>query len=220
MIVLDYSKLKELHRLKRDNYTDEFSIRIHRSLSWIGRAEKKDEDIDARFIFYWIAFNSAYSAIQTSQYFDTERRIYKDFFEKILKYDKNEYVYNAIWKQFSGSVRSLLNNQYIFGPFWNFQNGHEGFDDWEVKFNESKSIALKALQNKNTLMILEILFDRLYTLRNQILHGGATWNSKVNRSQVQDGQAIIGFLVPNFLQIMMYNQNEKWGKLVFPVVET
>ena len=219
MIVLDYSKLKELHRLKRDNYTDEFSIRIHRSLSWIGRAEKKDEDIDARFIFYWIAFNSAYSVIQTSQYFDTERRIYKDFFEKILKYDKNEHVYNAIWKEFSGSVRSLLNNQYIFGPFWNFQNGHEGFDDWEVKFNESKSIALKALQNKNTLMILEILFDRLYTLRNQILHGGATWNSKVNRSQVQDGQSIIGFLIPNFLQIMMDNQNENWGKLVFPVVE-
>ena len=219
MIVLDYSKLKELHRLKRDNYTDEFSIRIHRSLSWIGRAEKKNEDIDARFIFYWIAFNSAYSAIQTSQYFDTERRIYKDFFEKILKYDKNEHVYNAIWKEFSGSVRSLLNNQYIFGPFWNFQNGHEGFDDWEVKFNESKSIALKALQNKNTLMILEILFDRLYTLRNQILHGGATWNSKVNRLQVQDGQSIIGFLIPNFLQIMMDNQNENWGKLVFPVVE-
>ena len=144
---------------------------------------------------------------------------HKDFFEKILKYDKNEHVYNAIWKEFSGSVRSLLNNQYIFGPFWNFQNGHEGFDDWEVKFNESKSIALKALQNKNTLMILEILFDRLYTLRNQILHGGATWNSKVNRLQVQDGQSIIGFLIPNFLQIMMDNQNENWGKLVFPVVE-
>jgi len=219
MIVSDYSKLKELHRLKRDNYTDEFSIRIHRSLSWIGRAEKKDEDIDARFIFYWIAFNSAYSAIQTSQYFDTERRIYKDFFEKILKYDKNEHVYNAIWKEFSGSIRSLLNNQYIFGPFWSFQNRHEGFDDWEVKFNESKSVTLKALQNKNTLVILEILFDRLYTLRNQILHGGATWNGKVNRSQVQDGQAIIGFLVPNFLQIMMDNQNENWGKLVFPVVD-
>ena len=68
-------------------------------------------------------------------------------------------------------------------------------------------------------MILEILFDRLYILRNQILHGGATWNSKVNRSQVQDGQSIIGFLIPNFLQIMMDNQNENWGKLVFTVVE-
>lgn len=219
MTSLNFSKLKEIHRLKRENYTDEFSIRIHRSLSWIDRAEKKDEDIDARFIFYWIAFNSAYSAIQSSNYFDTERRVYKDFFEKILTHDQNEYVYNAIWQQFSGSVRSLLNNQYIYGPFWNFQNGHEGFEDWEQKFSESKSIALKALQNKNTLVILEILFDRLYTLRNQILHGGATWNGTVNRSQVKDGQSIIGFLVPNFLQIMMDNQNENWGRLSFPIVQ-
>ena len=219
MTSLNFSKLKEIHRLKRENYTDEFSIRIHRSLSWIDRAEKKDEDIDARFIFYWIAFNSSYSAIQSNNYFDTERRVYKDFFEKILNHDQNEYVYNAIWQQFSGSVRSLLNNQFIYGPFWNFQNGHEGFEDWEQKFSESKSIALKALQNKNTLVILEILFDRLYTLRNQILHGGATWNGKVNRSQVKDGQSIIGFLVPNFLQIMMDNQNENWGRLSFPIVQ-
>ncbi len=219
MTSLNFSKLKEIHRLKRENYTDEFSIRIHRSLSWIDRAEKKDEDIDARFIFYWIAFNSAYSAIQSSNYFDTERRVYKDFFEKILNHDQNEYVYNAIWQQFSGSVRSLLNNQFIYGPFWNFHNGHKGFEDWEQKFSESKSIALKAFQNKNTLVILEILFDRLYTLRNQILHGGATWNGTVNRSQVKDGQSIIGFLVPNFLQIMMDNQNENWGRLSFPIVQ-
>ena len=77
MTSLNFSLLKEIHRLKRENYTDEFSIRIHRSLSWIDRAEKKDEDIDARFIFYWIAFNSAYSAIQSNNYFDTERRVYK-----------------------------------------------------------------------------------------------------------------------------------------------
>ena len=220
MADLNYFKLKELHRLKRHNYTDDFSIRIHRSLSWINRAEKKDEDIDSRFIFYWIAFNSAYSAIQKSQYFETERRIYKDFFEKILRYDTSENIYNSIWNQFSGSVRNLLNNKFIFGPFWNFHNGHEGFENWEDKFRESKSVAIKALQNKNTLLILEILFDRLYTLRNQILHGGATWNGNINRSQIKDGESIIRFLVPNLLQIMMNNQNENWGKLVFPVVES
>ena len=219
MTNLNYSKLKDLHRLKRENYTDEFSIRIHRALSWINRAEKKDEDIDACFIFYWIAFNAAYSEIHTSSYFNSERRVYKDFFEKILNYDQNEHIYNAIWQEFSGSVRSLLNNQYIFGPFWNFQNGHEGFEDWADKFDDSKAKAFKALQSKNTLVILEILFDRLYTLRNQILHGGATWNGKVNRSQVTDGQSIISFLVPNFLEIMMNNQNEDWGKLNFPVVK-
>ena len=29
-----------------------------------------------------------------------------------------------------------------------------------------------------------------------------------------------GFLIPNFLEIMMDNQNENWGKLSFPVVQT
>ena len=114
----------------------------------------------------------------------------------------------------------MLNNQYIFSSFWNFENGHEGFDDWEEKFVQSKSMVLKALENKNTQLILEILFDRLYTLRNQLIHGGATWNGKVNRSQVTDGQSIISFLIPNFLEIMMNNQNENWGKLNFPVIKS
>ena len=98
-------------------------------MSWINRAEKNDEDLDARLIFYWIAFNAAYSEIQFSSSFNSERRVYRDFFEKILKYDESEIIYNAIWKEFSGSIRNLLNNQFIFGPFWNFQNGHEGFED-------------------------------------------------------------------------------------------
>ena len=217
---LDYSQLKDLHRAKRENYTDEFSIRIHRSLSWVFRAEKHDEDLDASFIFYWIAFNATYTGSHSSNNIYSERHIYKDFFEKILKYDQKEYVYNAIWNEFSGSIRNLLNNQYIFSSFWNFENGHEGFDDWEEKFVQSKSMVLKALEHKNTQLILEILFDRLYTLRNQLIHGGATWNGKVNRSQVTDGQSIISFLIPNFLEIMMNNQNENWGKLNFPVIKS
>jgi len=217
---LDYSQLKDLHRSKRENYTDEFSIRIHRSLSWVKRGEKQDEDLDARFIFYWIAFNATYTGSHSNNNSYSEKHTYKDFFEKILKYDLEEYIYNAIWNQFSGSVRNLLNNQFIFSSFWNFQNGHEGFEDWEEKFLQSKSMVLKALEHKNTQLILEILFDRLYTLRNQLMHGGATWNGKVNRSQVTDGQSIISFLVPNFLEIMMNNQNEDWGKLSFPVVQS
>ncbi|WP_425067816.1 hypothetical protein [Reyranella sp.] len=38
------------------------------------------------------------------------------------------------------------------------------------------------------------ILDRLYVLRNQLLHGGATWNSSVNRSQVRDGAAVLSRL--------------------------
>jgi hypothetical protein len=34
---------------------------------------------------------------------------------------------------------------------------------------------------------IKVMFDRLYTLRNQLLHGGATWNGAVNRAQITQG---------------------------------
>jgi hypothetical protein len=36
-----------------------------------------------------------------------------------------------------------------------------------------------------------------YTLRNQLVHGGSTWNSSVNRGRVTDVALIRGDVVPN-----------------------
>jgi hypothetical protein len=50
--------------------------------------------------------------------------------------------------------------------------------------------------------VLSFVFDRLYVLRNQLVHGGSTWNSGINRTQVRDGTAILGFLMPVFADLM------------------
>ena len=34
--------------------------------------------------------------------------------------------------------------------------------------------------------VLSIVLSRIYTLRNQLVHGGATWDSSVNREQLRD----------------------------------
>ena len=77
----------------------------------------------------------------------------------------------------------------------------------------------EALVAKDTKLILSTVFDRLYVLRNQIIHGGATWNSSVNRSQIKEGAEILAFLVPVFVTLMMDNPNTKWGPPLYPVVE-
>jgi hypothetical protein len=56
-------------------------------------------------------------------------------------------------------------------------------------------------------------------LRNQLVHGGATWNSRVNRDQVRDGAAVIGWLLPVFIDIMMDNPDCEWGRPFYPVVD-
>lgn len=58
-----------------------------------------------------------------------------------------------------------------------------------------------ALQEYDTIQILIILFNRLYTLRNQIMNGGATYNSSVNRKQLKDACIILIALIPAFIHI-------------------
>jgi len=125
---------------------------------------------------------------------------------------------HAIWSKFSGPIRVLLDNKYVFQPYWNHLNGIPGYDDWDRSFESAKHVANKAIQANDTKTILSILFDRLYVLRNQLVHGGATWNSQVNRDQVRDGCAILTFLLPCFIDIMMENPNESWGPPYYPVM--
>ena len=79
--------------------------------------------------------------------------------------------------------------------------------------------ALRALGQTVTNRALVVVFDRLYVLRNQLVHGGATWNSSVNRHQVRDGADIMGRLVPAVIHIMMEDYNKLWGDPCYPVVE-
>ena len=112
-----------------------------------------------------------------------------------------------------------MNNKYIFNPFWQHHNGIDGYDDWETRFAASSQAFNQALIKRDSARILSFLFDRLYVLRNQMMHGGTTWNSSVNRDQVKDGASILSFLMPLFVDMMMDNPDENWDRPFYPVVE-
>jgi len=112
----------------------------------------------------------------------------------------------------------LLDNRFVFQPFWNHQNGMDGYADWAERFARSKEKLNAGLARRDTKLILTTLFDRLYVLRNQLLHGGATWSSSVNRGQVQDGARLLASLVPIFIDLMLDNPKLDWGAPYYPVV--
>lgn len=203
----------------RKNLPPDLALRLHRSLSWIERAEKEAEDVDAAFIFYWISFNAAYARDIPESYETEERALFSDYFDKIVRFDVNGSVYDAIWSRFSGPIRLLLNNRYVFQPFWRHHNQPQTHRNWEDLFVRGQKIIGLALVHQDTRVVLNILFDRLYVLRNQLFHGGATWNSGVNRRQVRDGAQIMAFLVPHFIELMMDHPDAGWGPPYYPVVD-
>lgn len=78
---------------------------------------------------------------------------------------------------------------------------------------------MAAVMNNQTQVVLSIVFDRLYVLRNQLVHGGATWNSQVNRGQVSDGARILGTLVPIIIGLMIDHPELDFGEILYPVVK-
>jgi hypothetical protein len=216
---LGFEQLKGRHRQIRDSSPPTVALRIHRALSWLQRAEKEVDDHDAAFIFLWISFNAAYAEEIPSDVGMSERSNFSTYFSKLLSVDLGNKVYNAIWKRFSRSVRVLLDNHFVFQPFWAHYNGIAGQEDWNEKFEKGKKRIGRALSTMDTALVLNALFDRLYVLRNQIVHGGATWNSSVNREQVRDGAEVLRFLVPIFIELMIDNPNVAWGPPYYPVVD-
>jgi hypothetical protein len=216
---LSFKDLKDKQRAIRADFPQTMGLRAHRAISWIGRAEACGEDDDARFIFLWIAFNAAYAdecEFQTMA--PTERAAFCHYFGRLVTLDETKRIYNALWQRFSGPVRLLMENRYVFKPFWQHHNGIEGLEEWEERLRESQRAFAQAFEGGDTTRVLCLVFDRLYVLRNQIVHGGSTWNSTVNRSQVHDGAAILGFLMPVFVDLMMDNPCQDWGKPFYPVV--
>ncbi len=216
---LNYQSLKIRHRNERDNYHINLSLRVHRALSWLARAEKSSDDQDAQYIFLWISFNATYANEFDVSRSLTEQKKFNDFLSHLCELDKEGLIYELVWTEFTGSIRVLLDNKYIFKPFWDYSNGEISKEDWQAKFNHEKKIINKALGSKNTSLVLNIIFSRLYTLRNQLLHGGSTWNSQVNRDQIRDGVNILAKIVPAVISIMMSNSNILWGDPCYPVVD-
>ena len=92
-------------------------------------------------------------------------------------------------------------------------------NQWNLKvLDEHLSSANSALGKRDTPKVLDIVLSRVYTLRNQLLHGGSTWNSSVNRDQLRDCAKFMEYLVPVVIEIMMDNAGEVWGQPCYPVV--
>jgi len=215
---LGHMVLKQRHRLVRDEHPTNLTLRIHRALSWLNRAEQA-EDVDGRFIFLWIAFNAAYAQELDDSDRTSDKTAFTAFLQKLCDLDTGKRIDELIWKEFSGSIRTLLDNPYVFHLFWEFQRGRIDEGEWKDRFASAKKAAQAALASGNTPVLLSVMFNRLYTLRNQLIHGGSTWNGKVNRDQLRDCTRLLGKLVPVIIEVMMDNPNAVWGDAIYPVVD-
>ena len=209
--------LEEIFKSKKAEHSDYFNLRIHRGLSWFKKSVELDSDLDLKFISLWIAFNAIYAQ---DVIITQDKQSLRHFLYLICQKDQESKIYNILWDKFSQPIRLLLENPYGYQGFWDFQNQKISQVTWKEDFEQEKKKVHRALQEKASVDILFVIFNRLYTLRNQMIHGGVTYNSSVNRKQLQDACNILAAFLPVFILVLLENaQTLDLGKPFYPMVQ-
>ena len=212
------------NNLKASNCSNKVLLtRARRALSWLEKSEKENSQ-DAKFIFLWISLNCTYSK-HTLQ--EDDRDLRNNFFELILESDdKKKSIWYLLNERYPEEITLIINNEHIYIDFW--KDEKHSFNQqkkllWQASMDyENNKITDKLIDSKNNkskedvIYILNILFSRLYVLRNQIFHGGSTFEGSVNRTQVDDGSNLMQYLVPLFIKIMLENPQNSYSEVPYP----
>ena len=201
-----------------DDEYEEIRTRIHRGISWLKCANTCYQDDDQFYIFSWIAFNAMYGAMDTDA--STERDQHKTFFKNIIACDFEKKVCNILCDNLKPKIMILVKNKYIYAPFWYNEQGLEDYENWQEGFKKSKKDIQAALLGKTSpIFILSVIFDRMYVLRNQILHGAATYQGNINRPQIKSARILIQALLPIFIEIVLTNEDTNWGQINYKPIK-
>ena len=196
------------------------SDRIRRALSWMKRAASVScEDRPPRFVDLWIALNALYGRRYYGQ--ESFRNEYKDFREFIslcIAFKEGRDVLELFMnkRHSQGRVRHLVENQYLYVEFW------EGdmIAREDVARNQIDRLEV-ALQHNNAKVFLACLFDRLMVLRNQIVHGSASADTRRNRDALVPGILILEELLPTLVKLLIeHGKGRSWPDVPYPAIYT
>ena len=191
------------------------ATRLHRAISWLSSANDSDSD-DLRFISLWISFSACMGVADEQHTKLGERSLFQLFIQRLISRDEQKLVEGVIWNTYPNAVASLLENPYVMQEFWEHQRNNN--PEWNAVLTRQRLRASRYFSEREGAKILGLVLDRLSVLRNQIMFGGATFKSSVNRSQVAEGALLLEELVPAVISVMLQSADDDWGEIYYPVM--
>ncbi|MBA63980.1 MAG: hypothetical protein CMJ76_16620 [Planctomycetaceae bacterium] len=213
---LTTTQLGELWEPYKRTVQPNTAIRIHRSLSWLKRAEAcQNDDPDIALLCRWSAFNALYAQWNIDEGFtEPEKLSWQVFADRILNLDSEQYICFVIQRQ-DRRINEMFASKYLNRKSWSKYEipNHKKRDHSVIDYQQWR-------QTKNWSRIFDGLLDRIYLIRCQMIHGGATYNSNKNRRSVSDCNIILHELINAvFLVLIDHGTQEDWGIMCYPPLD-
>lgn len=194
-------------------------IRLHRCWSWLERVEELESAgvgaEDARLIYSWIGFNSLYGQWDEQlREPKPDRTSFQDFTSRLIHLDHESTIPNLLVEQ-RELVKSIAGDEFLSKYFWQLP-GEE-----TAKKAQNKSRQLGSLYHeKRYTSIADRILQHVYLARCQLVHGAATYGSRLNRDTVGRCADFLEPFVKNAsLVIIQHAWQEDWGELCYPPID-
>jgi len=203
------SRFRAIPKNLRDAHQP-FCIRVWRAVSWLERAENAaKDDLEGRFISAWIGFNALYGQLDNDGQPWGDREARSTFLARIGKLDANGGL-PRIMKKRQLLIFRTIEDKYLSQRFW--MQGASAAKQVKRELRD----AMTWIDTPKQPRVLQMLFDRLYVLRNQLLHGASTKGSSLNRRPLRE----CGNLLAELLAVMLVVMIEQgvatdWGRVCF-----
>jgi len=178
--------------------TEAVEIRLRRARSWLRKATNaaRNADLDARFVFLWIAFNALYG---TPRYQRNQDNTYSGETEDFLEFlDEMQRLARRRVEVCLQDVEPDI-QKVLWSPFLNI----ECWRQWDKARIRDRHKRLDSSCNTyDKAHRVGRVFLQLYTLRNQVLHGAATDGGQRNRESLKHVIPILDVFVRAFIELV------------------
>ncbi len=185
-------------------------LRAVRASSWQKRARQCGEgDLDARFVFWWIAFNALYGQ---AKYRDdrggSELADIRRFLDAMVRLRPRTVLAVLKQRDIKDDVETLLRDKYLHDCCWR---------EWDRRkiYDRSGRETVVPFCNEKRDDELFLVFKRLYVLRKQIFHGCSKERSSKNRPSLRAAVPVIERCVNEFLALVATRGETEVGKRLF-----
>ena len=204
-------------RLRKEKPACSTPTRVHRACSWIDRVEREAEstDHDVHLVSLWIAFNALYG--QWDPYKlepKSERKSYREFCDRLRKLDRDKQI-DSFMQDHKRLVVKICEDPFISSYYWR----NPGMDPKRKSRGDVNRIS-RMYTEQSWAKILDELLERVYLMRCQLVHGAATYGSRLNRTSLKRCVVMMSQLLPVMLLVFIEEgADEDLGEMCYPPVE-
>ena len=205
-------------RLVQEDRENDLRVRVHRACGALEQAERLEAAgergcEDAALVFRWVALNALYGRWDEERGMPTKDREALDRFTSECARSDQERL-SAALEPVIELARDLVENTFLNERFWRA-------GEWDSVRPEKGRVRklLEAKREGRHGAALHQVLIVAYFLRCQIVHGGATLGSKVNRVTVVPAGEVLRLVVPQLTALVIEHGLEmEWGEICYPPV--